>query len=184
MIAAHPHGGYEYMGCRCSGCVNASPPATIAGMPKPHAIQLRQINGIIGRPSPDLRFAIIRPGAFYAVERRGEEHRGAWLPEGEPIPKGWWPSFSEREARALLPLLRDLDARAAGKGGRRAAEPTTADGKLVARACKRLGLTAAALAEAIGAHESVLSRARHGELPEAHREAIKALLRGGAKKAT
>jgi uncharacterized protein YggL (DUF469 family) len=32
------------------------------------------------------------------------------------------------------------------------------------------------LAEQIGAHESVLSRARHGELPETHREAIKALL--------
>ncbi len=58
------------------------------------------------------------------------------------------------------------------------------DGRLVARACKRLGVTAAALAERIGAHEAVLSRARHGELPEQHREAIKALLKSGAGKAT
>ncbi|WP_438029089.1 hypothetical protein [Sorangium sp. So ce233] len=80
----------------------------------------------------------------------------------------------------MLPLLRRLEGAAAGKGGRKGAEPTTPDGRLIARACKRLGLTAAALAEAVGAHESVLSRARHGDLPEKHREAIAALLRGGA----
>ena len=123
-------------------------------------------------------YRIVRLGTRYAATRSGEEHRGNWLPDDELLPNGDEDTFSEGEARLLLPLLRDLEGRAAGKGGRRAAEPTTADGQLVARACKRFGLTAAGLAESIGAHESVLSRARHGELPEAHRRAILALLKG------
>jgi hypothetical protein len=121
-------------------------------------------------------FRLVRPGARYVVERQGEEHRGEWLPESEPL-GGARDTFTEGEARLLLPLLRELEGRAAGKGGRPRAEPTTPDGRLVDRACKRLGLSAVALAASIGAHESVLSRARHGELPPAHREAILALLR-------
>lgn len=116
-------------------------------------------------------FRLTRPGARYAVRRSGEEYRGAWVPEGEALPKGTGDTFTEAEARLLLPFLR-----VRGTAGRRGAEPTTADGKLVARACRRLGLSAVWLAEKIGAHESVLSRARHGELPETHREAVKALL--------
>lgn len=118
---------------------------------------------------------LVRPGARYAVRRSGEEYRGAWVPEGEALPRGTDETFTEPEARLLLPFLR-----VRGTAGRRGAEPTTPDGKLVARACKKLGVTAAGLGERIGAHESVLSRARHGELTEAHREAIKALL--GVKK--
>lgn len=122
-------------------------------------------------------FRLTRPGARYAVKRRGDAHEGEWLPESDATPRGWDDAFQEPEARSLLALLRRLEGTAAGKGGRKAAEPTTPDGKLVARACKRLGLTAVALAEAIGAHESVLSRARHGELPPKFRDAIEALLK-------
>lgn len=114
---------------------------------------------------------LVRHGARYAVRRSGEEYRGAWVPDGEALPRGTDETFTEAEARLLLPFLR-----VRGTAGRRGAEPTTPDGKLVARACKKLGLSAVGLAEKIGAHESVLSRARHGELPETHREAIRALL--------
>jgi hypothetical protein len=114
---------------------------------------------------------LVRPGARYAVRRSGEEYRGTWVPDGEALPRGTSETFTEAEARLVLPFLR-----VRGTAGRRGSEPTTADGKLVARACRRLGLSAVGLAEKIGAHESVLSRARHGELPETHREAIKALL--------
>ncbi len=113
------------------------------------------------------------------MRRDGDELRGAWLPEQEPL-DGAEDTFTEREAHLLLPLLRDVEGRAAGKGGRPANEPTSSDGKLVDRACKLLGLSAAGLAKAIGAHTSVLSRARHGELPGAHREAILALLKDSA----
>lgn len=119
---------------------------------------------------------LVKPGARYAVRRSGEEYRGAWVPEGEALASGTDETFTEPEARLLLPFLR-----ARGAAGRRGAEPTTPDGKLVARACKKLGVTAAGLAERIGAHESVLSRARHGELTEAHRLAIKALLDASKK---
>lgn len=129
-------------------------------------------------PGPD-GFRVVRPGARYAVHHEGDERPGAWLPDGEALPKGWGDAFPEDEARSLLPFLR-----ARGTAGRVAAEPTSKDGRLVARACKWLGVTAAALGERIGAHEAVLSRARSGELPEKHREAIKALLKSGAGKAT
>jgi hypothetical protein len=154
-------------------CPALADPATLRAVPtrRPHPVQIA--------PSPG-GFRLVRPGARYAVERRGEEHRGEWLPDDEALPKGWVDTFTEDLARAVLPLLRRLEGAATGRGGRKGAEPTTPDGRLIARACKRLGLSAAALAEAIGAHESVLSRARHGELPEKHREAIKALLRGRA----
>lgn len=142
------------------------------------AMASRKPNPIQAVSSP-AGFRLVRPGARYVVERQGEEHRGEWLPEGEPL-QAASDTFTESEARLLLPLLRDLEGRAAGKGGRPRAEPTTPDGKLVDRACKRLSLSAAALAASIGAHESVLSRARHGELPPVHREAILALLRGQA----
>lgn len=157
-------------------CPELADPATLRAVPtrRPHPVQIAASPG---------GFRLIRPGARYAIERRGEEHPGDWLPEDAALPKGWVDTFSEDVARAVLPLLRRLEGAAAGKGGRKGTEPTTPDGRLVARACKRLGLTAAALAEAVGAHESVLSRARHGDLPEKHREAIVALLRGGAPRA-
>lgn len=136
-------------------------------MPTPNSPIQVQMSGLTAR--------LVRPGARYAVRRSGEEYRGAWVPDGEALPRGASETFTEAEARLVLPFLR-----VRGTAGRRGAEPTTADGELVARACKKLGLSAVGLAEKIGAHESVLSRARHGELPETHREAIRALL--GVKK--
>jgi hypothetical protein len=137
--------------------------------PKPSPIQAVSSPG---------SFRLERPGARYAVTRRGEEYRGAWVPEDEPLAAAD-ETFTEGEARLLLPLLRDMEGMAAGKGGRPSSEPTTPDGQLIARACKRLGLTAAELGERIGAHVSVLSRARHGTLPEKHRKAIRSLVKGG-----
>ncbi len=124
-------------------------------------------------------FKLTRPGARYAIERVGDEHVGSWLPDSEALPPRCTDMFFEEEARSLLPFLR-----ARGTAGRKGAEPTTPDGKLIARACKKLKLTTVALAEAIGAHESVLSRARSGELPEKHRDAIKALIKGKSKRAS
>ena len=128
-----------------------------------------QMSGAVAR--------LVKPGARYAAHRTGEEYRGEWVLEGDPLPLGTRETFTEAEARLVLPFLR-----VRGTAGRRGAEPTTADGKLVARACKKLGVTAAGLGERIGAHESVLSRARHGELPEAHRAAIRALLDASKKR--
>jgi hypothetical protein len=129
-------------------------------------------------PSP-AGFRLTRPGARYAVHTDGDARPGAWVPDGEALSEGWTDVYPEDEARSLLPFLR-----ARATGGRPTSEPTTPDGRLVARACKRLGLTAAGLGERIGAHESVLSRARNGELPARHREAIRALLKPGAKGAS
>jgi len=158
-------------------CPQRADPAILRAVPprRPHPVQIALSPG---------GFRLVRPGARYAIQRRGEEHPGDWLPDAEPLPKGWADTFPEDVARAVLPLLRRLEGAAAGKGGRKGAAPTTPDGRLIARACKRLGLTAAALAEAIGAHESVLSRARHAELPERHREAIAALLKRDAPRRT
>lgn len=122
--------------------------------------------------------SICRPGQRYAVDRNGEEHRGRWLPEGEVLPEGWADAFAETEARALLPFLR------AQGHGRKPAKPTTADGRLIDRACRKLGITVSALGVKIGAHPSVLSRARHGELPEAHRTTLKSILKPQAKSTT
>lgn len=69
-----------------------------------------------------------------------------------------------------------LEPFAAGKGGRPAGKATTPDGRLIQRARKTLGVSMTGLAERIGVHKSVLSRALKGELPEAHREAVKALV--------
>lgn len=121
---------------------------------------------------------IRRLGERYAVQRSGEEYRGRWLPDGEPLPTGWEDGFLEREARLLLPFLR------AHGHGRKAAAPTTTDGRLIDRACRKLGITVATLGAKIGAHPSVLSRARHGELPEVHRSAIKAILKPQPKRVT
>jgi len=123
-------------------------------------------------------FCLTRPQERYAVERSGEEHRGKWMATYEPLPVGWSDVFAEEEARALLPFLR------AQGHGRKAAAPTTADGRLIDRACRKLGITIAALGTKIGAHQSVLSRARHGELPEIHRIAIKAILKPQPKTTT
>lgn len=117
-------------------------------------------------------------GERYAVERNGEEHRGRWLPDNEPLPAGWEDGFLESEARLLLPFLR------AHGHGRKAAAPTTPDGRLIDQACRKLGITVAGLGAKIGAHQSVLSRARHGELPEVHRSAIKAILKPKPKTTT
>jgi hypothetical protein len=144
---------------------------------KSEAIQIERVSG------GDL-CRLAKPGARYAVYRGCAEVPGVWAPSAKPLPNGLADTFSADEARLLLPLLRELDTRPSGKGGRKAAPPTTPDGHLVARACRQLGLTGAALAERIGAHESVLSRARHGELPEVHREAIHTLLRGGVTSST
>jgi hypothetical protein len=116
-----------------------------------------------------------RSGERYTVKRSGDEHRGRWLSDDEPLPPEWEDVFLESEARLLLPFLR------AHGHGRKAATPTTADGRLIDRACRKLGTTIAALGTKIGAHQSVLSRARHGELPEVHRIAIKAILKPQAK---
>lgn len=119
-----------------------------------------------------------RLGERYAVNRSGEEHRGRWLPDGEPLPIGWEDDFLEREARLLLPFLR------AHGHGRKAAAPTTTDGRLIDRACRKLGITVAALGTKIGAHPSVLSRARHGELPEVHKSTLKAIVKHTTKTST
>lgn len=143
---------------------------TIAGMNKPSAIEVRvtpNSESFLGRHA-----RILKPGARYVVRRKGDEHEGRWLPDGEATPAGYGDTFTEAEARLLLPFLR-----ARGAAGRVSREATTPDGKLVVRAKRALGLTAAGLGEAIGAHESVLSRALHGSLPDAHREAIRALLK-------
>lgn len=116
-------------------------------------------------------FKLTRPGARYVIDPSGEEHVGQWVPNDEPVPVGSADVFPKHEARALLPFLR-----ARGTAGRKGAEPTTPDGKLIARACKRLGLTVAALGAAVGVHESTLSRARSGELLPEQRDAINALL--------
>jgi hypothetical protein len=148
---------------------------TISRMASRKPISIRAVSTPAG-------FRIERPGARYAAERAGDEYRGVWLPDEEPLSEAR-DTFTEGEARLLLPLLRDMEGMAAGKGGRPAAVPTSPDGQLIARACKRLGLSAATLAERIGAHQSVLSRARHGELPEAHRTTIRTLLKNAARRA-
>lgn len=117
-------------------------------------------------------FRLTRPGARYAVHSEGDARPGTWVPDGDALEAGWSDTFPEDEARSLLPFLR-----VRATAGRQGAEPTTPDGKLVAKACTRLGLTAAGLGDRIGAHESVLSRARNGDLPEKHRAAIRALLK-------
>jgi len=121
-------------------------------------------------PSP-LGYRLTRPGARYAVHREEDARPGTWLPDSEALPEGWTDVYLEDEARSLLPFLRSR-----GGAGRKGGAPTTLDGKLVALACKKLGLTATALADLIGATKAQLSRARAGELPAKHREAIKALL--------
>lgn len=117
---------------------------------------------------------IVKPGARYVVTRAGEEHRGAWVPESEPLPPGASDTFTESEARLVLPLLRGR-----GAAGRRGAEPTTPDGQLVDRACKELGITAGVLAERLGTDAAVISRARRGTLAGIHRERILEMLAKG-----
>lgn len=147
-----------------SSCPARPAAATLGGMVvrKPSFVRV---------DTTDRGAVILSPGARYAVKREGEAWEGEWFPLGSPLPAGWSDAFTEPEARLLLPSLR-LRANA----GRAAREPTTADGRLIARAKRTLGLTAAQLAKALGTHESVLSRAMHGALPDAHRAALRALL--------
>lgn len=159
-------------GAGCGAAVHRG--ANLAGVRKPTSpIQAVQT-------APDGGFyRLTRPGARYVVTRQGDERPGSWVPDGDALdaldPQAV-DAFPEDEARSLLAVLRALEGRAAGKGGRRAAEPTSPDGRLVARARKQLGLTMAGLAEAIGADPAQLSRALSGELPAKHREKLKELL--------
>jgi hypothetical protein len=115
---------------------------------------------------------IVTPPARYAARRSGDAYEGEWIATDAPLPDGMTDAFTESEARLLLPFLR-----AKANVGRDSREPTTADGRLIVRAKKSLGMSAGQLAKAIGAHESALSRAMGGELPVAHRESIRTLLR-------
>ena len=144
-----------------------------AGPPSP--IQLAPVGRL---------FRLVRPGARYVVTREGEERPGVWLPDGTNLPPGATDDYPENEARSLLAVLRALEGRAAGKGGRHAAEASSPDGRLIARARRKLGLTMSGLAGLLGVDNAQLSRAMSGELPAKHRDAIKALLKSGAKKAT
>lgn len=116
-------------------------------------------------------FLLVRPGARYAVHRELDALPGAWVPNLDPLADGWSETFTEIQGRLLLPFLRT-------RQGRHARPPTSPDGRLIARACRVLGLTGAELADSLGSNESVLSRARRGKLPAKHREAIRALLKG------
>lgn len=157
---SHPDGGYAHMGCRCSGCADAAP------SPLPP----RKLDPIQAVRSP-AGFRLMRPGARYAVRPEGDARPGAWLPDGEALSLGWTDIYPENEALALLPFLR-----ARATAGCKARAPTTPDGKLIASACKKLGITATALGKQIVVDAAVLSRARTGELPAKYREAIKELL--------
>lgn len=121
---------------------------------------------------------IIRPGARYVITRSGEEHRGAWLCNDQALPAGSFDAFPEHEARSLLPLLR-----ARTSAGRPSRKPTTLEGVFVAYAKKELGMTASALAEAIGVTDSTLSKAVEGSLPAVHIKAIEELLKNSQLKA-
>ena len=140
-----------------------NPATSIGGMTKPPTIEVR-----LSRDGA----RILKPGARYVVLRRGDQHEGRWLTDGEATPRGHTDLFTEAEARLLVPFLR-----VRGSAGRTSREATTPDGKLVTKAKRLLGLTAAGLADAIGAHETALSRALHGSLTDAQREAIRALLK-------
>lgn len=116
---------------------------------------------------------VVRPGARYAVTAEGDELRGAWVPDGVRCAAGQRDSFTSPEGMLLLPLLRARHA-----GGRPRAPATTPHGRLIDRACRRLGISAEQLATRIDAHESILSRARTGNatlLPK-HLDALHALL--------
>lgn len=159
-----------------SSCPARTTAATLPGMVvrKPSFVRvditnMRRDDAPLGDPQAVVH--LVSPGSRYAVRREGEAWEGEWFPVGTPLPVGWSDVFTEAEARLLLPSLR-LRANA----GRAAREPTTADGRLIARAKRALGVTAAQLAKTIGTHESVLSRAMHGALPDAHRAALRALL--------
>jgi hypothetical protein len=84
----------------------------------------------------------------------------------------------EQEARTILGFLR-VNA----KGGRPPGKPTTADGRLIVRACARLNIHAKTLAKKIGVSASALSYARSGrnDLSETSRNAIEALLKQGTQ---
>lgn len=141
-------------------------------MPRaPHEIQVSPTDATDGT------YRLTRPNARYAVDRSGaDEHAGVWIPATEPLPPGWVDTFPEAEARSLVYLLRELGRRPAGKGGRPPATPTTPDGQLIERAKRGLGVTGIELARAIGVHETVLSRALHGELTDVQRDKIEALV--------
>lgn len=147
-------------GRACRACVKA--------MPKSHIAAVHTLAG----------WRVVRSGERYMVGAHGDEYAGQWLPDDERVPDGCSDIFTENEARLLLPFLR------AHGHGRKAAAPTTTDGRLIDRACRKLGITVAGLGAKIGAHQSVLSRARHGELPEVHRNTIRAILKPQPKPTT
>jgi len=118
-------------------------------------------------------FRLVRTGSRYAVHREGDARPGAWIPDDAALQEGWSEVFPEDEARSLLPLLRSR-----AMPGRTGASPTSADGKLIERARQCLGFrTVAELAVHLEIHESVLSRARHGTLPPAHRKTLEKIVK-------
>lgn len=117
------------------------------------------------------RARIFRPGARFAVVRKGEAYQGSWVADGAEFPAGASDTFTEGEARIALALLRGRE-----RPGRAPDEPTTEDGRLVARACAVLRITAGELAVRAGTGAAVLSRARHGSLSASARARILELL--------
>lgn len=115
---------------------------------------------------------IARPGARYAVAHEGDELRGVWLLHGEACAKTQRDHFTLAEGALLLPFLR------ARIGGRPPTPATTPEGRLIDRACRKLGLSAEQLAAQIGADKTVLSRARtrSDALPSKYKQALHALL--------
>jgi len=126
------------------------------------------------------RTRIARGGELYAVLRAAEdgERKGAWF-RRDDVPKDHIVDFTEHEASLILPLLRALDRSGAG---RRPEKASTADGRLIDRVCKALGVTAAALAEETKIAKETLSRARKSAeaggrpLTEQHRATLRELL--------
>jgi hypothetical protein len=111
-------------------------------------------------------YRLTRGSNVYAVRVDGDALRGEWVPLAA-IPNGSTADLSEEAARIALPLLRSL-----GRLGRNALPAESSDGKLVDRACRVLGVNRTGLAARLGTGPAVLSRAREGELPPAHRETL------------
>lgn len=114
-------------------------------------------------------FRVVRSGARYAVERRGELHPGRWLPLPEPLPDGWADTFPEAGARALGGVLAARESR-----GRPTREPTSDAGRVVVEALEALDFDMTELAEALGVSKSLLSRALDGTLAEEHQARLRA----------
>lgn len=131
---------------------------------RPDAVQIAQ-HGTLYR--------LVRGPDVYAVRTDGDALRGEWVP-AESIPDGATVDLSEEAARVALPLLRSRAV--PGRPALRAGSP---DGRLIAQACKALGLTRRQLAVRLGTGEAVLSRASRegGALPSGHADRLRAWIR-------